>query len=493
MASASPSPSFQIRQTRSSGGRSTLQQVQMPTLPPRLAVQAPSPVTTPSAAASFAVATPVARPKSQEEISPRLQLPTMAGPGSADPTPGQPDPMQPPEIAAFEAWDMELEASSSAKSVGKDDQGCPPQVGLDGDQENLPGTAGKDQAWGSSGPKRPDLAELDLMGPDLATPDLTRPDLTRPDLPAPNLSASDLPASNLSSSVSGPQELSGPASPNAAGQSPNNPVTPAPAKPAPTTTTSATTASATINPATIAEAKAQPAPKTPKSKSSQSKSRKSLAATLARVEMPKIPTPPVYQTEATAAGAVTPDRSGVSTANAVRAASAARAANTMGAAPGANSSYATITVQPFTVAADAFQQPSLPKVKTPGFTQHRHSSNPCFAMSLLQDIAVVVQQWQLELEEVHNQIQAIYMEGPIVDGWLEADTATDGSVTGYRLCGLNQNGQLWSRPCPPDQLAGLSVAIARYQTLRQTIAQKHRLEVRLKQLGETLAVLRSRI
>lgn len=160
---------------------------------------------------------------------------------------------------------------------------------------------------------------------------------------------------------------------------------------------------------------------------------------------------------------------------------------------GAAPSYATITVQPFTVTTDSLKEPSLPKVKTPGFTQHRHSSNPCFAMSLLQDIATVVNQWQLELEEVHNQIQAIYMEGPIVDGWLEADTGADGSVQGYRLCGLNQNGQLWSRPCPPDQLPGLSVAIARYQTLRQTMAQKHRLEVRLKQLGETLAVLRSRL
>lgn len=155
--------------------------------------------------------------------------------------------------------------------------------------------------------------------------------------------------------------------------------------------------------------------------------------------------------------------------------------------------YTTITVQPFTVATDALKEPSLPRVKTPNFSQHRHSTNPSFAMSLLQDIALVVQQWQLELESIHQQIQGIYMEGPIVDGWLEADTSTEGEVKGYRLCGLNPNGQLWSRPCPPDQLPGLSVAIARYQTLRQTMAQKHRLEVRLKQLGEALAVLRSRL
>ncbi|WP_017714544.1 hypothetical protein [Prochlorothrix hollandica] len=155
--------------------------------------------------------------------------------------------------------------------------------------------------------------------------------------------------------------------------------------------------------------------------------------------------------------------------------------------------YTTITIQPFAVSADPLKEPSLPKVKQANISQHRHSSNPSFAMGLLQDIALVVQQWQLELEEVHGQIQAIYMEGPIVDGWLEADTTAEGDVQRYRLCGLNQNGQVWSRPCAPDQLPGLSVAIARYQTLRQTMAHKHRLEVRLKQLGETLAVLRSRL
>lgn len=51
------------------------------------------------------------------------------------------------------------------------------------------------------------------------------------------------------------------------------------------------------------------------------------------------------------------------------------------------------------------------------------------------------------------------------------------------------DGQFWSRPCPPDQVPSVSVAIARYQKIKQLISRKEELETRLSQLSETLVVL----
>lgn len=152
---------------------------------------------------------------------------------------------------------------------------------------------------------------------------------------------------------------------------------------------------------------------------------------------------------------------------------------------------ATITVQPFIVQQDLYKEPSLPRLKQVQLSPHRHSHNPVFPLSLLQDIATIVEDWQAQLEDLHEQIQAIYLDGPIVDGWLEAEATLDGVIQGYRLCGLDERGQMWARPCPADQLPSVSTAIARYQHLRQILAQKQSLEVRFQQLGETLAMVRS--
>ncbi|MBU7584225.1 MAG: hypothetical protein KAF91_15140 [Nostoc sp. TH1S01] len=170
--------------------------------------------------------------------------------------------------------------------------------------------------------------------------------------------------------------------------------------------------------------------------------------------------------------------------------------------------------------------PSLPKFKTPSFSNHRHGANPALAMNLLQEIQIHVAGWQQELQNILQQIQDLYLEGPIVNGWLESNpkepeqpgTATlrhaevdrlinyveelcttgakdahQFSRTGYRLCGLDGSGKVWSRPCPPDQVATVSMAIARHQKLRQLLGRKQYLETRLSQLAETLVVLHSHI
>ncbi len=173
--------------------------------------------------------------------------------------------------------------------------------------------------------------------------------------------------------------------------------------------------------------------------------------------------------------------------------------------------------QPFT-AADLPAAPSLPKLKVPSFSSHRHAANPALAANLLQDMQNTVAGWQRELSQILRQIQDLYLEGPIVDGWLESHaspvapqspilrhgevdhlidyveaicaTPSLPEVTpDYRLCGLNQAGQLWSSPCPPHEVPSISLAIARHQKLRLLLARQQQLENRLSQLAETLVIM----
>jgi hypothetical protein len=189
-------------------------------------------------------------------------------------------------------------------------------------------------------------------------------------------------------------------------------------------------------------------------------------------------------------------------------------------------SFSVAAVQPFPARKHQGKTPTLPKLKAVSISEHRHAANPALAMTLLQEIQEVVARWQKELQITMRQIQDIYMEGPIVDGWLEshAREAKDGTGTvrpaqgdrmmdyvhtelnqpdakvtcetprsGYRLCGLDADGQLWSRHCPPEQVASVSLAIARYQKLRHLLNRKEELETRLSELAETLIVMHSHI
>jgi hypothetical protein len=183
-------------------------------------------------------------------------------------------------------------------------------------------------------------------------------------------------------------------------------------------------------------------------------------------------------------------------------------------------------VQPFSTQQSPVKTPTLPKIKAPSFSSHRHGANPALAMSLLKEIEELVSNWQVELNQILLQIQELYLEGPIVDGWLESHarepepgvtnirhTEVDRLMdyveeicslqpdkvscqsprTGYHLCGLNPDGKAWSRPCPPEQVPSVGVAIARYQKLRQLLARKQYLETHLSQLAETLVVLHSHL
>ncbi|MEO0686720.1 MAG: hypothetical protein AAFY76_17190, partial [Cyanobacteria bacterium J06649_11] len=75
----------------------------------------------------------------------------------------------------------------------------------------------------------------------------------------------------------------------------------------------------------------------------------------------------------------------------------------------------------------------------------------------------------------------------------ETQKSSESSRAGYRLCGLDASGEVWSRPCPAEEVPGVSMAIARYQQLRQYLERKQKLENHLNKLAETLVVLHSHI
>lgn len=193
----------------------------------------------------------------------------------------------------------------------------------------------------------------------------------------------------------------------------------------------------------------------------------------------------------------------------------------------------SLAVTPFPVQAQTPDLLGLPKPKRPAFSRHRHDANPALALKVLQDIQLAIESWHGELREVLNSIQVLYMEGPIVDGWLETlkpsnqdpssikeaallrhgdpadlsgyvdrlcqsldqgvttETAEVSTVPTYRLCSLNAEGQVQCVVCPPEQLSTLSLAIARHQKLRQLLDQKQYLEARLKRSVEVLTASRN--
>ncbi len=184
------------------------------------------------------------------------------------------------------------------------------------------------------------------------------------------------------------------------------------------------------------------------------------------------------------------------------------------------------SVQAFPAQDNGEKTPNLPKFKTPSFSNHRHGANPALAMNMLQEIQEKVASWQIELKKIVQHIQDIYLEGPIINGWLESNAQepeTFGTATlrhaevdrlmdyveeicangekesykplhtDYRLCGIDKAGQVWSRPCPVEQVPSVSIAIARHQRLRQLLGRKQDLENRLSQLAETLVMLHSHI
>ncbi|RZM77146.1 hypothetical protein [Leptolyngbya iicbica] len=192
------------------------------------------------------------------------------------------------------------------------------------------------------------------------------------------------------------------------------------------------------------------------------------------------------------------------------------------ATPTASVSYAVKQ----SASAEQAALPLLPRAQRPSFSSHRNDANAALALDLLADVQGAIVGWHQALRDILLEIQALYMSGPIVDGWLEstnrqtnqtaldehaailrhgdpeqvaayveklaqqaqADATTQG--TQYRLCTLDAEGQMQCEDCPPDQLGVISQAIARNQKLRQLVSQKQYLEAKLKRAAEALEVTR---
>lgn len=190
---------------------------------------------------------------------------------------------------------------------------------------------------------------------------------------------------------------------------------------------------------------------------------------------------------------------------------------------------------PFPVQAQPSHLPLLPRRKLPTFSRHRHDANPALAVKVLQDIQLAVEAWHQDLKQTVHRIQALYMEGPIVDGWLETVDEQPGQVAaldaallrhgdpqalsgyveqlcqslespteptpartdlgrpGYRLCSLDSDGRVQYFPCPPDQLSTISLAIARHQKLRQLLDHKQFLEAKLKRTVDIMTTSRDNL
>jgi hypothetical protein len=184
-------------------------------------------------------------------------------------------------------------------------------------------------------------------------------------------------------------------------------------------------------------------------------------------------------------------------------------------------SHSSANVEPFPVQKPKNETPVLPRLQSPQVKQSQPVTNPDLAMNLLQELQQLVMSWQQELKRIQQQTESLYEEGPIINGWLESHSndpdknitslrhaeidelmsyvektltqTDDSSLADYRLCGLDENGQPWSKRCPARQVPAVSLAIARYQKLRQLVNQKELLETRLAQLAENLVVCRGQL
>ena len=153
----------------------------------------------------------------------------------------------------------------------------------------------------------------------------------------------------------------------------------------------------------------------------------------------------------------------------------------------------------------------------------RYNINPTLPMNLLKDMEAIVSKWQISLKQIQKQIHKIYAEGPLLDAWLESynsfafignsnprkaaddhlmdyveelshdNVSYQSPRPGYRLCGKDENGKIWSQPCPQDQVIEVTMAISRYQKLQKLLVKKKQIESRLNHLAEGLVILHSEI
>jgi len=160
----------------------------------------------------------------------------------------------------------------------------------------------------------------------------------------------------------------------------------------------------------------------------------------------------------------------------------------------------------FSASDQTYREPQLPQFISTSNSDRKtnHSTYRRFLPKPKMDAATCKNQ----IRQIVQQIKDLYQEGPIVDGWLESQSqnSTPEVITvdyiketykfnqsevtcesprpGYRLCGVDTFGQKWSYPCPVEQLASVSLAVARFQKMQYLLARKRSLEAFLERLQE---------
>lgn len=199
----------------------------------------------------------------------------------------------------------------------------------------------------------------------------------------------------------------------------------------------------------------------------------------------------------------------------------------------------------------------LPPIDTESFVSGRHEVNPAIALNLIQDIQRSITQWQVQQRQVISAMRTLHAQGPMVDGWLQSslpsqplrasspqnsfhtehlpnsatilrhgdadalmkyvealdshnadpgsldnhstdlfsppsqDIATEKSQ--YWLCCLKDDGSVQSQLCPPEQMATVGTAIARFQKFKQLKLQQQTLEAKLQRAVDMLTDMRTAI
>jgi hypothetical protein len=155
-------------------------------------------------------------------------------------------------------------------------------------------------------------------------------------------------------------------------------------------------------------------------------------------------------------------------------------------------------------------------VQIPKFSNFRQDTNPILAAHMLQEMYKLVTQWQQELQEIERKSLSVTASGTVLAAWLESRTFNRNSqgaaiptpyitVDGiddltavdpqaaYRLCGLDEYGQLWTRPCSMAEILTVSQAIARYQQLKDLTDRKQQIEQHIRHVLEDLVHLRLKL
>lgn len=157
----------------------------------------------------------------------------------------------------------------------------------------------------------------------------------------------------------------------------------------------------------------------------------------------------------------------------------------------------------------------LVSAQIPKFSNLRQDANPILAAHMLQEMYKMVTEWQQELVEIETSSFNVTASGPVLAAWLESRTFKRGSTgkpiptpyitveaidltevdpqAGYRLCGLDEDGKLWTRPCPIAEILIVSRAIARYQQLKELTDRKQQIEQCIRHVLEDLVHLRLKL